>query len=114
MTDSFLRVKLVVSLDTQHAAPAFSSAQSSFVFARLFVLDQDLTILAVAVRLGLGNPHHGQDTLGLVEDAVHLLEGPVRCLRVEEIHHREDEGIDDRKNDIGLVTDARKRWSSFA
>lgn len=73
------------------------------------IVHEQLAVLAVAPRLDLGLVHDLEDALpaggDLVEDAVHLLEGAVGRLRVEEVHRGDHEGVDDCEDDVGLVAD---------
>lgn len=71
----------------------------------ILVVDEELSVLAVAVRLVAGNRDDVEDAGRILEDSVHLLQGPVGGLGIEEINDGEDEGVDDRKDDVGLVSD---------
>ena len=46
----------------------------------------------------------------LSENRVDLLQRPIRCLRIEEIHHREDERIDDSQDDIYLISNGAEGY----
>ena len=63
------------------------------VLLRVFVVDEKLAVLAVAVGLVAGDGDHVEDTGGLVEDGVHLLQRSVGGLWIEEVDNREDEGV---------------------
>lgn len=87
-------------------------------------------MLAVHVRLLVGNLDNVEDTGRFAENAVHFLQGSTGRLRVEEEHHWEDKGVTvqrlelmmtaegeltgirrnlhNRKDNVGLVTDVVK------
>lgn len=50
-------------------------------------------MLAVHVRLLVGNLDNVEDTGRFAENAVHFLQGSTGRLRVEEEHHWEDKGV---------------------
>ena len=71
-----------------------------------------LAVLVVPSGLNLGLVHHGEVSLppvDLAEDHIHLLQGPARSLGVEEVDHRNDEGVDDGEDDVSLVLDVVER-----
>jgi hypothetical protein len=92
----------------------------------LLVIDQQFPLLAKPMRFVLCSPYHREDTLGLVENRVHLFERAICGLRVEKVNDRKDECIarihcqclshspfssfnsHDGENDICLVADAGK------
>ena len=96
-----LRVKLVLTEDT---GPALGRARSSLVLFGLFIINQDFTILAIAMRFVLGGPYESEDVLGLVEDRVHLFERSISSLRIEEIDDRDDEGV--TRDSVSIKTTA--------
>lgn len=66
------------------------------IFMLLKVLDVlalELSMLVIAVWLLEGNADAVEHIRGLLEDVIHLFEGAVSCLRVEEINGREDAGV---------------------
>jgi hypothetical protein len=63
------------------------------VLVGMSVVNEQFTVLAIAARLITSNLDNTEDGLGLAEDRIHLLQGAVGRLRVEEIHNREDEGV---------------------
>lgn len=71
----------------------------------VLVIDEQLAVLAVAVGLVAGDRDDVEDAGRILEDSVHLLQGSVGGLRVEEIDDGEDESVDDRKDDVSLVSD---------
>merc|ERR1712093_103421 len=76
------------------------------MLVRLLILDQQLSILIEPARLIPGLLDSRQNRLRLHEDVVHLFEGSIGSLGVEEVDDREDECIDYGKDDIGLIADA--------
>lgn len=70
----------------------------------ILVVDEELAFLAVAVRLVAGHRDDVEDAGGLLENSIHLLQGSVGGLGVEEIDNGEDEGVDDRKDDVGSIS----------
>lgn len=81
---------------------------AGLVLVGLVVGDEELAVAAVAAGLAAGDADDVEEALGavhLVEDGVHLLEGAVRRLRVEEVHARHDEGVDHGEDDVCLVSD---------
>ena len=78
------------------------------VLFRLLVRDEQLAVLAVAAGLvarHVDDLEVGGGAVHFVEDGVHLLERPVRRLRVEEVDARHHEGVDDGEDDVRLVLD---------
>ena len=71
---------------TQDTCPPFSHI-------RILVLDEQLSILAVAVRLFLRNLDNREDGVAFGENGIHLFEGAIRGFRVEEVDGWDDEGI---------------------
>lgn len=69
------------------------SANMMEMLVRLGVVDEQLSILAVAEWFVARNLHQSPDGFGLVEDCVHFFEGAVCCFRVEVVDHGEDEGV---------------------
>lgn len=63
------------------------------VLVCLGIVDEQLSILAVASRLVACNPHQRPDGFGLVEDCVHFFQGAIRCFGVEEVDDGEDKGV---------------------
>lgn len=63
------------------------------VFFGLLVVDEDLTVLAVAARRIPRSAHQAEHRIRVEEDAIHLLEGAVCGLREEEVYHGHDEGV---------------------
>lgn len=78
---------------THDTAATASTTPSTMMFLRLFVVNQNLSVFAIAMRFMFGDLHHCKHTLGLVEYRVHLLQGPICRFWVEEVYHRYDEGI---------------------
>lgn len=75
---------------------------------RLIVSDKQLAILAITPRQllsGANDVYVAPQSVAFVEDGVHLLQGPVRGLRVEEVHGRDHERVDHGEDDVGLVSD---------
>jgi len=68
-------------------------AGTAQVLLCVLVVDEKFAVLTVAVRLVAGNGDHVEDAGGFVEDAVHLLEGPVGGLGIEEVDDGEDECV---------------------
>lgn len=73
------------------------------MFLCLLIIDQQLPILPISQRLISRRPHHIKPALRLPKDRIDLLQGPIRRLRVEEIHDGEDEGVDHGEYYVGLV-----------
>ena len=63
------------------------------MLVRLLILDQQLSILIEPARLIPGLLDSRQNRLRLHEDVVHLFEGSIGSLGVEEVDDREDECI---------------------
>ena len=81
-----------------HRRPCFfrgmtHCACTAHVLLRLFVIDQQLTTLAIASWLITSNFDDCKKAAAFAEDAVHLLERAVGCLRIEVIYDRENEGV---------------------
>jgi hypothetical protein len=95
------------------ACPAHSAVRRNLVsLFRIIIVDQKLAILAEPVGLGLGNVNDikgATQAMHVVENLVHLLERATGCLRVEEVHTRYHEGIDDGKDHVGPPLDVGKR-----
>lgn len=54
------------------------------------------------------NTDNREDRFGLDEDSIHFLEGSVGGFGVEEVDARNDECVDDREDNVGLVLDGVK------
>lgn len=70
--------------------------------------DEELTVLAVSVRLNPGLLDDSESTSqarDLAEDGVHLLQGTVGGLGEEEVHRRNDDGVDSGEHGVGVVLD---------
>lgn len=63
------------------------------VLFRLFVVDEQFSLFAISSRLIARDSHEGEVGAAFAEDGVHLFEGAVGGLRVEEIDDGEDEGV---------------------
>ena len=68
-------------------------AEATSVLLRVLVVDEKLTVLAIPTGLIARHRHEVEDRRRLVEDRVHLLQRPIRRLRVEEVHSGEDHEI---------------------
>ena len=78
------------------AGGAAAAAGAAAVGGRLLgvvVRDEQLAVLAVAARLVARHADDVEDGGGFVEDGVHLLEGSVRGLGVEEVGYGDDGGV---------------------
>ena len=60
---------------------------------RFVVLDENLAILAIAMRLFFRNLDNGKYRVAFLEDDVHFLKGAVRSLWIEEVDDRTYECI---------------------
>lgn len=83
------------------------------VVIRLIVVDEKRAVLVIALRLLLGNLDDVKGALeavALLEDLVHLLQGPVGCLGIEEVDTGHHEGVDNGKDDVCLVADVVECW----
>lgn len=45
-----------------------------------------------------------------MEDLVHFFQGPVGSFRIEEVHARNHEGVNNGENDVGPVSDVGEGW----
>lgn len=68
-------------------------ASATQMLLGIFVVDEKLAVLAVAVGLVTGGRDHIENARCLVEDCVHLLQGAVCGFRVEEVNNGEDECV---------------------
>lgn len=68
-------------------------AGAAQVFRGVLVVDQELSVLAEAMGLVVSHGDHVEDVGGLEEDCVHLFQRPICGLGIEEVDHREDEGV---------------------
>lgn len=68
-------------------------AGAAHVFLGGLVVDEELAILAETVGLVAGDRDNVEDTATLLENCVHLLQGAVGSLGVEEVDHRKDESV---------------------
>lgn len=88
-----------------------STAQVIF---RLSVIDEQLTILAVAARLIPCNLDKVPNRCGLVEDVIHLLQRTVGSLRVEEVDDGEDKSVTGEHQSQQLFTQhIRRRATTY-
>lgn len=71
----------------------------------ILVVDEELTVFAVAVGLVASNRNNVEDIGGLLEDDIHLLKRSVGGLGIEEVDDREDESVDNGEDDVGSVLD---------
>lgn len=78
--------QLLVSV-AQHTSPTHS------LILNIIQRMQELTMLAIHVRLLIRNTHDREDALRLSEDAVHFFQRPTGCLRIEEEYNRNDECV---------------------
>lgn len=88
-------------------------SRMSPVVIRLIIVDEKRTVLVIALRLLLGNLDDVKGALeavALLENLVHLLQGPIGCLRIEEVDTGYHEGVDDGKDDVRLVADVVEGW----
>ena len=60
---------------------------------RFLVVDEELSLLAIAPRLITGDFHEGEVGVAFAEDGVHFFQGAVCGFRVEEVDDWEDEGV---------------------
>lgn len=70
--------------------------------------DEELSVLAILMRLNLCLADDGEGTLptgDLVEDDVHFLEGSEGGLGVEEVDSGDHDGVDDGEDEVGLPLD---------
>lgn len=113
MFPSLLRsIIALVTLETLLRTFARRAHMSSVVI-RLIVIDEQRTVLVITLRLLFGNLDDVKSALeavAILENLVHLLQRPVGCLGVEEVDTRYHEGVDDGKNDVGLVADICEGW----
>lgn len=87
------------------------SLRVNLAFFGLLVADQQVSMLIVPMWHVLRNVNAAvlaKYTRRLVEDFVHFLQTAVRRLGEEEIHTRHDEGVDDREDNVRLVSDVRE------
>lgn len=68
-------------------------AEASSVLVRLFVVDEKLSVLAVATGLFACDAYEVEDRRCLVEDGVHLLKRAICGFGVEEVHDGEDHKV---------------------
>jgi hypothetical protein len=68
-------------------------ASAAQVLLGVLVVDEKLAVLAVAVGLVARNRNDIEYAGCLVEDCVHLLQGSIGSLRVEEVNDRNDECV---------------------
>lgn len=87
MCSSELLHVLLQSLVTDDGSLAFP------MFFRFFIPDEKLTILTVTLRFVPRNFDNRKDAVAFAEDTVHLLQGAVSGLRVEEPDNGEDGSI---------------------
>lgn len=68
-------------------------ACAALVLLGLVVIDQELAVLAVTMRLVASDADHLEDRVGLAEDGIHLLQGAVCGHGVEEVDGWDDSGV---------------------
>lgn len=68
-------------------------ASATHVLLSVLVVDQQLAVLAEAVRFVAGDGDDVENTCTLLENSVHLFEGAVCSLRIEEVDYWEDKGV---------------------
>lgn len=87
---------LQISLAADHPSSILllrDMASTTQMLLGVLVVDKKFSVLPVAVGLVAGHGDKAEDGRCLVEDDVHFLQGSVGCLWVEEVDHREDEGV---------------------
>lgn len=98
-----------VGLVGDNALFAGNMTSTAQVIFRLSVIDEQLTILAVAARLISCNLDKVPNRCGLVEDVVHLLQRTVGGLRVEEVDDGEDKSVTEEHQSQQLFTQRIRR-----
>ena len=63
------------------------------MLVRLFVVDEQFALFAVASRLVAGDCDDGEVGVAFAEDAVHFFQGAVGGFGVEDVDDGEDEGV---------------------
>lgn len=114
MFPSLLRsIITLVSMHTLLRTCAGHSRMSP-VIIRLIIVDEQRAVLVITLWLLLGNLDDIKGALkavALLENLVHLFQGPIGCLGIEEVDTGYHEGVDDGKDDVCLVADVVKgRW----
>ena len=103
-----LRIDLLFVVLVPNTWNRASSPLRLLCFLGLVVVDEQLALLAIAVRHVAGDADDVERVGALVEDFVHLFERTACGLGEEEVGRGHHEGVDDGEDDVRVVLDVGK------